>query len=859
MRYVKYNIRNAKNGPRVTSYELRMNDGSALILTVVLTSLLAMVGVLFVMMARVNQIATSGISESRELDAAIETVIAKISEELVLDVPGVSATNPDYYDYPDANNAWLASLEPYRDGTVYKWRQISDITGYFPDPCVKDVPAVIIGEHDEITKLADADGDGVADSKWIELDDITSSKGKPIYAAIRIVDNGGMINVNTAYKFDPDVGPADANLIDGSSQMQINLAALAERGANGSPATAADKLQAERCGTEPPDLSLYEQNVVWRYGSPSGAYTPFDIGDELKLRNRYIISKTPIDTRISDLWERVFDWKPYVPRNEKYHSITEPNDWFWYVNNSSPDTNSYNYRHIATAYNMDRIIRPDGGRMLNINHDDPNVNVIYNAIRAGLIDGGITDPNSPAAQITVNLIDFRDNDSNVISINVGGSTYYGFERPCIYISELAHRFVEVFPPGGPIGASTVYRSYAIELYKYPGDKEPNGNDWRLVIGEAPGGPIGAPIFGEREYDIDWLGTDFHVIRFQDPLALLVVVDGDAQEPDFERFTEIFEPGDFIELRRRVRADDGSDIWIAVDSVVASPGLPADGNPHSIQRDITLHKCIRRLWSLPLGGQTLGSGNNFQYAESPDVYIPAHPANEDFTNVGEIGMIFRKGAYYYERGERFGRIGYGINKTEDEVRVDLAKPYYQNLFQYVTVLDPYNFYPGDANYVSETRIKGRININTAPWYVIAQLPWISQRKNQPVNYELAQAIVAYRDNTVEGFRSIGELNNVAEMYYYVDGNDQPGFPDLTPVTPFEPGDGAIDDFEERDIIFARISNLVTVRSDVFTAYILVRIGSDGPQKRVIAILDRSDVYSPTNRVKIVAVHPVADPR
>jgi len=38
------------------------SDGSALILTVVLTSLLAMVGVLFVMMARVNQIATSGIS-----------------------------------------------------------------------------------------------------------------------------------------------------------------------------------------------------------------------------------------------------------------------------------------------------------------------------------------------------------------------------------------------------------------------------------------------------------------------------------------------------------------------------------------------------------------------------------------------------------------------------------------------------------------------------------------------------------------------------------------------------------------------------------------------------------------------------
>ncbi|MGD8787559.1 MAG: hypothetical protein PVJ60_09065, partial [Phycisphaerales bacterium] len=69
----------------------------------------------------------------------------------------------------------------------------------------------------------------------------------------------------------------------------------------------------------------------------------------------------------------------------------------------------------------------------------------------------------------------------------------------------------------------------------------------------------------------------------------------------------------------------------------------------------------------------------------------------------------------------------------------------------------------------------------------------------------------------------------------------------------------DDFEERDVIFARISNLITVRSDVFTAYILVRIGVDGPQRRVMAIFDRSQVNSPGDRVKILALHPVPDTR
>jgi hypothetical protein len=127
-------------------------------------------------------------------------------------------------------------------------------------------------------------------------------------------------------------------------------------------------------------------------------------------------------------------------------------------------------------------------------------------------------------------------------------------------------------------------------------------------------------------------------------------------------------------------------------------------------------------------------------------------------------------------------------------------------------------------------------------------------------DIAQAIVTYRDNQ-NGFESIGELMQVNEMGYYAnDANeigDLAGFPDLTPGG--STADGAEDDFEERDVIFARISDLVTVRSDVFTAYILVRLGVDGPQKRAIAIFDRSDVYSADDNVRIIALHPVPDPR
>ncbi|MCJ7692936.1 MAG: hypothetical protein MUO22_05920, partial [Sedimentisphaerales bacterium] len=80
-----------------------------------------------------------------------------------------------------------------------------------------------------------------------------------------------------------------------------------------------------------------------------------------------------------------------------------------------------------------------------------------------------------------------------------------------------------------------------------------------------------------------------------------------------------------------------------------------------------------------------------------------------------------------------------------------------------------------------------------------------------------------------------------------------YPDLTA------SDGADDDFEEQDVIFSRISDLVTVRSDVFSVYILVRIGVDGPQKRAMAILDRSNVYPSGGRVRVIAVQPASDPR
>lgn len=821
------------------------SNGSALILTVVLTTLLATVGVLFVLLSRIDKMAASAASENRQLNLAVDTVVAKISQELVLDVPGV-VTGKEYYDYPGTEDEWLASIEPYdvdarSDVNDYRWQQISDVTEFLRSrgvatQYVKVNPPgnrKVINEYPEIKlaingeldngnpddgrlnnelrgQLADADGDGIADSKWVQLYDITSSKGKPIYAAIRVIDNGGMLNVNTAYKFNPD--ETDPNLIDGSNQMQINLAGLVRGSDN------VDQLHIARCGSGSSFWIDFQNNVIWRIEYPVGGYLPFDISDELELRYRYCIDskfKSRIEINIPDTTDAygdpggLYDASSGWGLEDWQHRITEPNY------SSKTDR-----RHLLNTYNMDRIIRPDGIKMVNVNTAD--VDSMYNAIRKVLTD-------ALAAQIAVNIKDYRDADSDVTTY--GG--YYGFETPCVYISELVHNFTQRSEPPPP----TVFRSYAVELYKpYSEDASPVG--WRLVVG-------GTPI------NIDnWSNArQFYVIRNQNSNAPL----GYIPYADIEDSNALtFSGGIMIELQRPIIGGG----YITVDSkqvpAASANWLVTDNRLHSIERDIynkqyLFHKCIRRLWN-PAATTDATLGRENTYNDSSTDLIQAHPANKPFTNIGEIGMIFVKSAYSQ------GPNPIGQTDNEFTARLNLINPAFQQIFNYLTVFDP----AAHGQPSSETRIKGRININTAPWYVIAELPWISLRKGGYYNTALAQAIVAYRDTTAKKFKSIGELMNVAGMDYYAvapELGDLTGFPDLTPGG--STGDGAADDFEERDVIFSRISNLVTVRSDVFTAYILVRIGANGPQRRVVAILDRSRV--PEDKVKILALQLVPDPR
>lgn len=1016
-----------KHKSRVTSHEpvpsaiegSRTRAASALILTIVLTSLLAIVGVMFLMVARVNRISTSAISENKQLDYAVETAVAKISHRLALDVPGVAGA--EYYDYPGSGDTWLAALEPYeKTAGNYYWRQISNV--YEKLGSDLELPAEIIpdyqkpsdvGDSNSITDYpADADGDGVADSKWVELDDITSTKGLPIYAAIRIIDNGATININTAYRYpDPAIVTIGNPKWDGSKLSHVNLGGIISPtdSANGLDA---NTIQTVRYDTAPvPPGSDYANDTTYEYdvarrllnprvvnpGPPVEAYAPFDISDELEFRNRFFLF-SPVLTRSGQVWPRTFNPGPgTVGKRNPYVPGDDLSAWYAKVT-ADPSTGTCNRRHLSTTYSFDRVIRPvvaqsswppagmpaelqaawenwrnnagRNGAQICVNDYGrahpaaPNKEQIAAAIWLGLPDGSILN-NLPqfsglawtddevrerlACQMAVNLVDYVDLDTDVNDFCPDDvNHYYGYEHngENLYISMIAisHYDSDITTPPSPEETH-----YAIELYN-PGPQEISDlSNWTLDVTEdTTGTPISYPLPPLS------LPADDSLILVDNSGANGFVEGTKIGNPTFQ-----FTDNDRLELKVNLPAPlVGYRTHDVIASIAALPsysgGVALEKYPaYRGQYIIDAGTYKFPVWPADVSWQPL-VGSLTKFPDIPPLQVTApiqmECTDSEMVTIGEFFRVLALGTMnidgtFHTMPEFWERIRTDNGATDitdiTAGHIDTANPNFGNLLRFLTVFHPFSdsvdndgngksddpandgedndgdgiVDAGDpdetfANYgeYSELAVAGRININTAPWYVIAQLPWVSNPSSGN-EYKLAQAIVAYRDkfklvpNLVDysegrgkgmvdltgasplalvreepGFANLPELINVTHDLAGVGGATYDQWYDIRrlgrdenpPGTPLnnnpagEPpfygsGDGVANDMLERDVIFARISNLVTVRSDVFTAYILVRIGTDGPQKRVIAIFDRSNVYSGKDKVKIVALHPVPDPR
>jgi hypothetical protein len=198
-------------------------------------------------------------------------------------------------------------------------------------------------------------------------------------------------------------------------------------------------------------------------------------------------------------------------------------------------------------------------------------------------------------------------------------------------------------------------------------------------------------------------------------------------------------------------------------------------------------------------------------------------------------------------------------------------------------------------------QGLININTAPARILATLPWVPSNAANVYdeftynaaaksftagsngvsdNVDIANVIVAWRDAPAapRHFASIADLMTIPEFRLLnneftqsmnigttrPDPNDPDDIQgDVTPVN--DPAgtanpDDVRDDFEERSLILSRVSNLLTTRSDVFTAYILLEGYRNGGtnnaelvvRRRSALIIDRSTVNADNSAPAVTPV-------
>lgn len=169
-----------------------------------------------------------------------------------------------------------------------------------------------------------------------------------------------------------------------------------------------------------------------------------------------------------------------------------------------------------------------------------------------------------------------------------------------------------------------------------------------------------------------------------------------------------------------------------------------------------------------------------------------------------------------------------------------------------------------NGITDNFISGLVNVNTAPIDVLTSLPYLQDNGFwttagvAPIGIEVANAIVGYRDFDTDGANfdftgtaaATSRLDTVTVAGGYPgwvrrDANVDYGFSTASELLAVNSADAAhnifreflragnlvnapdfttdsVDtDIEERTVLFSRLSNLVTTRSDVFTAYVVLQ--------------------------------------
>lgn len=856
--------------------------GSVLVMVIGLLTLIAMLGSMFLLVSRLQR-RTADALDAAAPDSLIEGIVDQVKAQMLADLhidvyddkgdtnpandeylpySAATATAPeDYADFPgESNDAWLATSF---SNTLLQvdppvWPHITNISSETAD--ITDVPF-------NNARLRDTDSDGINDSIHYRME-VFNANGDEYCAAVRVIDLGGLLCVNTAGQIADATNPPDF-----TTPVSVDL-----RGFLGDAVYNA--LNGDRCDPDgtPSDMGALWTNLASRVPSTTSDYTAFGVGDEMYLR--WLTSTQNSSVFTGPLFEatktgQATPLAPYLRRFLTTRScsrnlLRRPRAYF---DVRIPLRDNDDYFDDTTVPSGETLTRGELHR---------------NALYATLADAL---GNSDAAKITAahfvaNLWAYMDGqrDSKAYDVEVTGHSsgtnpiVYGVV-PQPFVTEIfAYNLQDsggsdIANANGDDGHASAIELYnpstnAIALDKYQITKDG---------GTAEPFPGGASIPANGRFVIYHIEGDFDhdnnpsTARISGTAAMYGIPTANAwdwDDLDFRDGTEFIisripETGKEIQVDSVTKGSGGDIDFTATDGLSGTELKDvcrddSDNDRYAIRESVVDHSGSIPCASVP-SNHTLGAYNNltdpqkatltsnsgFSILESrPNGATSTTPMSSvsDLMNLFLVGPIDQDSlvtqlttrASDTSRGYANELVSFATLSNTSYPSV----PFGCALAEFFAVIPGYN--PADADPV-DSRVYGRLNINTATRETLLQLPWPDQVNTKTLEDDdrdaIVQAILDWRD-TNGAFTTPGQLAVVLGDLFN------------TMTTGTTPAWGAIDTssnnyLEERQKLYNAVADLVAVNSDVYAVTIRVTLEDAAGNVKYgwnyISVVDRSNCF------------------
>ena len=794
----------------------RKNRGSALLLTVGLLAILAMLGSTFLLISRMNRKQCVAIASKIPVDPLAAGIVSQIKEEL----------KRDLYLSDTAGEGPYNAAKMIADGATdqQKWQRFIDYPMKCSSPTVmaRDywlADGSTSGGHlsnlygtctDTYTTAdADTDADGNDDAKS-ENSNIGNEIGGTYHVAVRVVDTSGLLNCNTACNATTLTTPVCPVNVELTSFLGATIYSSVSSARNSN------------------DIALYNGNCALCLLDPGASYKPFAIGDEMYLR----WLKGGAQSETGRLFDATKTGETALAAATRKHMTTFSctRSFVRY-----PDT----VLQVRLAVDK-KAVSTDGRGLGNA------------ALRQALYEKlkVIMGDDKKAAHVVANAwayADGMDQAKEYAFAPTAGFTVYGVKPQLVITEAFAKHEKNTLVDPQNDGAY----GYAIEIYN-PTDAAISLTNYKIVHPDGTASPSlsgniakGAKKvfydFGKGTQSTDTADTFFGVSVASWTSCTSVDFSGGG-----DRKVRLIRGTNEIPIDEVSNSSTELDYSCANKNSVTESDevkdIRRDDDPARARSNVAMYKSFT--------SHVLGNVNSttFTTAECCEGFKINEPETSGLANLGELLNVYMAGPIKegttpaalpqqlktnYATSAFLGRLNYATGSPVS------ASVNYPNTIACGTLLgELFEAVPVDSIRdpapAAASRTYGKININTAPKEVLQQLPFaMVDHEGTAVTLDdaavtqIAQKIIDYR-TTSNGFMTPGEV--VIPLADHA----------ATLLSVSEKQAGYL---EASNSLYSSISNLISVNSDTFVANIKITMKGAGADMswNYVLFIDRSNCW------------------